>query len=154
MPIGTLLRTLDQHRVRYVVSRHSVAYTAQAIAEAAHVSGTLVAKTVIVSLDGRLAMAVLRATDRIDLDLLRSAAHATRCELATESDFAGRFPGVEVGAMPPFGNLYGMDVYVDDTLARDHDISFNCGTHAELMRLAYADFERIVHPHRARFSSD
>lgn len=152
MPVETLTRYLDDNGVKYVTIKHSTAYTAQQIAESAHIPGDEMAKTVMVMLDGRLAMAVLRGTDKVDLDLLRGVAGAKAAELAGEVQFQGEFPGVELGAMPPFGNLYGMAVYVDEGLARDERIAFNAGTHSELIQLDYADFERLVKPTVANFS--
>ena len=101
-----------------------------------------------------MAMAVLRGPDKVDIDLLRGAAGAKKAELATETQFQGLFPGVELGAMPPFGNLFDMDVYVDEGLTRDERIAFNAGTHSELIQLDYADFERLVKPNVASFSLD
>jgi len=152
MPVNTLTKFLDDNKVKYVTIRHSIAYTAQQIAESAHIPGEEIAKTVMVKLDDNLAMAVLRATDKVDLDLLRGAAGAAKAELATEDQFQGMFPGVEPGAMPPFGNLYAMAVYVDEGLTRDLRIAFNAGTHSELIQLDYADFERLVRPTVANFT--
>ena len=152
MPVKTLTKFLDDNEVKYVTIRHSIAYTTQQIAESAHIPGDEMAKTVMVKLDGRLAMAILRGTDRVDLDLLRGAAGAREAALATEVQFQGTFPGVELGAMPPFGNLYDMDVYVDEALTRDERIAFNAGSHSELIQLDYADYERLVKPKIANFS--
>ena len=152
MPVKTLTKFLDDNDVKYVTIRHSIAYTAQQIAESAHIPGNEMAKTVMVKLDGRLAMAVLRGTDKVDVDLRRGAAGAKDAELAGEVQFQGRFPGVELGAMPPFGNLYDMPVYVDEGLTRDERIAFNAGSHSELIQLNYADFERLVKPTVANFS--
>jgi len=152
MPINTLTKFLDDNKVKYVTIRHSIAYTTHQIAESAHIPGDEMAKTVMVKLDDALAMAVLRGTDRVDMDLLRGAAGASKAELATENQFQGMFPGVEPGAMPPFGNLYDMAVYVDEGLTRDRRIAFNAGTHSELIQLDYADFERLVHPSIANFT--
>jgi Ala-tRNA(Pro) deacylase len=154
MPVKTLIKFLDDNKVKYVTIRHSIAYTAQQIAESAHIPGEEMAKTVMVKLDDRMAMAVLRGTDKVDIDLLRGAAGAKRAELATEVQFQGMFPGVELGAMPPFGNLYDMPVYVDEGLAQDERIAFNAGTHSELIQLDYADFERLAKPTVANFSLD
>ena len=154
MPVKTLTRFLDDNNVKYVTIRHSVAYTAQQIAESAHIPGEEIAKTVMVKIDDRMAMAVLRGTDKVDIDLLRGAAGAERAELATEAQFQGMFPGVELGAMPPFGNLFDMPVYVDEGLTRDERIAFNAGSHSELIQLDYADFERLVKPTVANFSLD
>ena len=152
MSIKILTEFLDDNKVKYRTLRHSIAYTAQQIAESAHVPGDQIAKTVIVRLDGHLVMAVLRATDKVDVDLLRGAAGAKQAELASEVQFQGVFPGVELGAMPPFGNLYDMAVYVDEGLTHDQHIAFNAGTHSELIQLDYADFERLVQPTIANFS--
>jgi len=152
MSVKTLTTFLDDNKVKYVTIRHSIAYTAHQIAESAHIPGNEMAKTVMVKLDDRLAMAVLRSTDKVDVDLLRGAAGSTKAELATEVQFQGMFPGVELGAMPPFGNLYDMAVYVDEGLTRDQRIAFNAGSHSELIQLDYADFERLVQPTVANFS--
>ncbi len=98
----------------------------------------------MVKLDGKMAMAVLPASFRIDFDLLKDACDAERAELATEQEFRDAFPECELGAMPPFGNLYGMEVFVAPSLAEDEEIAFNAGSHTELIRLAYRDFERLV----------
>jgi Ala-tRNA(Pro) deacylase len=152
MPINTLTRFLDENKVEYVTIRHSPAYTAQKIAAAAHIPGREVAKTVMVNMDGKMAMAVVRATDQVDLDLLRGAAKAKSVTLASEDDFKDAFQGVELGAMPPFGNLYGMKVFVDEALTRDAQIAFNAGSHTELLQLDYADFQRLAKPNVANFS--
>jgi Ala-tRNA(Pro) deacylase len=104
------------------------------------------AKTVIVKVDGRMAMAVLPASERVDLETLRAATGAARVSLATEQEFRTLFPDCEPGAMPPFGNLYGMDVFVAPHLADDPEIAFNAGTHTELIRLPFHDFARLVQP--------
>src|SRR5581483_4303591 len=134
-----------------VVITHSPAHTAQEIAASAHIPGREMAKTVIVKLDGRMAMAVLPASELIDLDLLADAAYAQRGELADEDEFRDRFPDCELGAMPPVGNLYGMDVYVAEELTQDEEIAFNAGSFTELVRMSYADFARLVKPRILRF---
>jgi Ala-tRNA(Pro) deacylase len=146
MPAAMLKEFLDSHGVRYVSISHSVVFTAQEVASSAHVRGREMAKTVIVRIDGKLAMAVLPASPRVDVNLLKEATGAEHVEIATEDDFRGAFPGCELGAMPPFGNLYGMDVYVDHRLSMDKEIAFNAGTHRELIRMAYGDFELLVKP--------
>jgi Ala-tRNA(Pro) deacylase len=153
MPIESLRAFLDRNRIKYVVISHSPAHTAQEIAASAHIPGRAMAKTVIVKLDGRLAMAVLPASEMVDLELLADAAFAQRVELADEAEFAGRFPDCQLGAMPPFGNLYGMDVYVADSLAEDDEIAFNAGSHTELVRMAYPDYARLVKPRILRFGA-
>jgi len=146
MPLQRLRDYLDQHHVKYTVITHSRAFTAQEIAHAAHVPGQQLAKTVIVKLDGDMAMVVLPALWRVSFDLLSEVTNSDEVMLADEHEFASRFPGCDVGAMPPFGNLFDMDVYVDKSLADDDEIAFNAGSHVELIRMKYADFERLVQP--------
>jgi Ala-tRNA(Pro) deacylase len=153
MPARSLQTFLDSHQVKYVTIRHSPAFTAQEIAASAHIPGKQLAKTVIVKLDGNLAMAVLPASDTVDVERLQAAAGARTVALANEQDFQDRFPECEVGAMPPFGNLYGLDVWVAARLAEDEEIAFNAGDHTELIRMAYRDFDRLVQPKVGPFSS-
>lgn len=141
-----LTEYLDRNHIRYVVLTHSPAYTAAEIAAIAHVPGKVVAKTVMANADGRMCMAVLPASFMVDFGVFRKALEANDVELSTEADFRGLFPECEVGAMPPFGNLFGIDVIVDRSLTGNHDIIFNAGTHHELIRMAYPDFERLVRP--------
>ncbi len=152
MPVKKLREFLDGEKVKYVTIRHSPAYTAQEIAASAHVRGKDLAKTVMVTLDGKMAMAVVPASRKVGFDLLREAAGANSVQLASEQAFRDMFPGCEVGAMPPFGNLYGMDVYVSKLLAEDEEIAFNAGSHTELIRLAYQDFQRLVKPKTAKIA--
>lgn len=152
MPVKKLREFLDRHHVKYVTISHSQAFTAQQIAASAHIPGKELAKTVMVKLDGKVAMAVLPASFQVDFDLLRAATGASRVELAEEEEFKYLFPKCEVGAMPPFGNLYDMDVYVAESLTEDKEIAFNAGSHTELIRMAYSDFERLVRPKVMAFS--
>jgi len=131
---------------------HTVAYTAKEIAALTHISNKELAKTVIVKIDGTMAMAVLPASYDVDLFALRAATDAKSVTLAKESEFEDRFPECDIGAMPPFGNLYGMAVCVDESLTKDKDIAFNAGTHEELLQVSYADFARLVKPTVLRFS--
>ncbi len=137
---------LDQRSIPYRTIPHERHVTAQQIAAAAHIPGAEMAKTVMVKLDGELAMAVLPATERVHLGRLRQLSGANEVALASEPEFRDRFPECEPGAMAPFGNLFGMRVFVADDLARDGTIAFNCGDHRELVQLAYRDFERLVGP--------
>ncbi|HWR37547.1 MAG TPA: YbaK/EbsC family protein [Clostridia bacterium] len=146
MPVQRLKEFLDRNSVHYVVIIHSRAYTAAAIAAITHIPGNEIAKNVMVRLDGQLAMAVVPASRYLDLDALRSSVGAKDVSLVTEKEFEGTFPDCEVGAMPPFGVLYDMPVYIDDRLSKDLEIAFNAGSHRELVRLAYKDFERLQHP--------
>ena len=146
MPLSKLREFLDQNNIKYLVISHSVAYTAQGIAALTHIPGKELAKTVMVMVDGRLAMAVVPASYRVDLFKLKRYLGAATVELASESEFRDRFPDCETGAMPPFGNLYGMDVFADESLALDKEIVFNAGSHRELVRMSFADFRDLVRP--------
>lgn len=146
MPSSKLKSFLDSNNVKYVSVTHSPSYTAQEIAASAHVSGKNMAKTVIIKLDGKMAMVIEPAHTRVDFESVKSFANAKDVELASESEFRDRFPECELGAMPPFGNLYNMDVYVGDELAAQKDILFNAGTHSELIKMDYQDFAQLVKP--------
>lgn len=152
MPAKKLKEFLDSEKVKYLTLNHSAAYTAQEIAASAHVRGKEMAKTVMVTLDGKMAMVVVPASRKVNFESLREVAGASNAQLASEQAFRDMFAGCEVGAMPPFGNLYGMDVYASRLLAEDEEIAFNAGSHTELMRLAYKDFERLVKPKLGRIA--
>jgi len=154
MPVETLKRFLDDHHVRYVTIRHSPAYTAQEIAASAHIPGQELAKTVILEIDGALAMAVLPASEHVEIGIFSGLIGANHVALASESRFAERFPDCEPGAMPPFGNLYGMRVFVAKDLTKDDVIAFNAGTHTELIQLAFEDYLRLVEPEVVDFAAE
>jgi Ala-tRNA(Pro) deacylase len=137
---------LEENKIPYSHCTHRLAYTAQEIAEAQHVPGREMAKTIVLRADGRFLMVVLPAVTKIDLKALREELPYKHLELASEREFAGLFRDSEVGAMAPFGNLYHLPVYVDRTLAADEDIVFNAGTHVDTIRMKYKDFERLVQP--------
>lgn len=153
MALSSLMEFLDSHNVRYVVISHSPAYTAQGIAGLTHISGKELAKTVIVNLDGKLVMAVVPAMFHVDLASLKRTTRAKTVVLAAEEEFQDRFPECETGAMPPFGNLYGIPVFADESLARDKEIAFNAGSHRELIRMSWEDFEKLVEPKVIRFAA-
>ena len=146
MPAAILKELLDREGVRYTTIQHSRAYTAQEVAAVAHVPGKEMAKTVVTKLDGKPTLVVLPAEEKVNFDQLRANTGAREVALASEQEFAALFPGCELGAMPPFGNLYGLETYVTKSLADDAEIAFNAGTHTEVIRMPYADFERVVHP--------
>jgi Ala-tRNA(Pro) deacylase len=152
MPVKKVKDFLDERGVKYVLISHSRAFTAQEIAASAHVPGKEMAKTVVIKIDGEMALAVLPALYRVDLDLLKLVTHADAVELAGEKEFKDTFPGCEVGAMPPFGNLYAMRTFVADSLVEDESIAFNAGSHTELMRMAFKDFQRVVQPEIVEFT--
>jgi Ala-tRNA(Pro) deacylase len=151
--LASLTEYLDKHNVKYIIISHSPAYTAQGIAALAHIPGRELAKTVVVKLDGELALAVLPASFQVDIALLKRTTEAKTVELASEMEFRSRFPECEIGAMPPFGNLYGMNVIADERLSEDKEIAFNACSHRELIRLAWEDFQKLVQPRIARFAA-
>ncbi|MFT3742359.1 MAG: YbaK/EbsC family protein [Gammaproteobacteria bacterium] len=146
----TVRRYLDDHHISYKTINHVPAYTAQETAQLSHISGKEIAKCVIVKIDGKLAMIVEPASIRLDLSWIKAWLKANQVELANEQEFQECFPDCELGAMPPFGNLYGMDVIVDDMLTEDRTIAFNGGTHTDLVEMAYKDYENLVKPRLMR----
>jgi len=146
MATNQLKDFLNKNKIKFVTIEHSPAYTAQEIAEITHTSAKKLAKTVIVKLDGQLVMVVLPAHIKVDFDKVKKTTKAKDVTLASESEFQQRFPDCELGAMPPFGNLFDMEVYVYDDLTKDEKITFNAGTHSELIKLSFADYEKLVHP--------
>ena len=154
MPVQKLKEFLDSHNIKYVVISHSRAFTAQETAASAHVPVKELAKTVMVKIDGKMAMAVLPASSKVDFDLLKKVIGSGKVEIASEKEFKNLFPDCEIGAMPPFGNLYGMEVFVTKSLTEDREIAFNAGSHRELVKLTYKDFEKLVKPKVITFSVD
>lgn len=146
MPAAKLKQFLDSRGVKYVSVHHSPAVTAAEVAESAHVAGRDFAKTVMIKVDGQLAMVVLPANRHIVLSDLRDMLDSRRVELATELEFAEQFPDCEVGAMPPFGNLYGLPTYVAAGLAMDEKITFNAGSHREVITMDFEDYADLVQP--------
>jgi Ala-tRNA(Pro) deacylase len=153
MPLKKIRKFLDTNKIKYAVIEHSPAYTAQEIAAIAHISGKELAKAVMIKINGEMAMAVLPASYKISFEQLKEALETDKVRLAYEQEFVDTFPDCEVGAMPPFGNLYGMDVYVAESLAEDEEISFNACSHTELIKMRFTDFEKLVKPKRFRFST-
>ena len=153
MPVRKLKEFLDRENIKYVSIVHSPAFTAQEVAASAHVTGKELAKTVIVQLDGEMAMAVLPANRKIVLQDLREVAGSDQVKFASEEEFRKKFPDCETGAMPPFGNLYGMEVYVAQGLTQNDQIAFNAGSHTEVIKMAFKDFERLVRPRILSFTT-
>jgi len=137
---------MDSHSIRYVKMTHSPAFTAQEVAESAHIHGKEFAKTVIVKVDGDLAMVVLPANEKLDENLLATATNSKNVELASEKEFKDRFPKCETGAMPPFGVLYDMTTYLEESMTANEKITFNAGTHTELVQMATSDYLELVEP--------
>lgn len=146
----TILRRLkdylDEQKVQYRVLTHQEAYFAPEIAQALHVPGKELAKVVMVKVGERFVMTVLPANWKVDLRRLKEVFGASHVRLATEEEFQGLFPDCQVGTMPPFGNLYGLEVYVDQSLTQDEAIVFQAGTHADAVKLRYQDFANLVRP--------
>jgi Ala-tRNA(Pro) deacylase len=143
---------LREDQVPFETHHHPTAFTAQEVAASEHTPGKMVVKVVMVLADGELAMLAMPAPYQADLERVAEVLGATEVRLAHEEEFAPAFPDCEVGAMPPFGNLYGLPVYVDEALAEDETIVVQAGTHTDTIRLKYADFERLVRPTVARFA--
>jgi len=148
----SLKNYLDEHHVKYVTITHSPAFTAQEVAQSAHIRGRDFAKTVMVIIDGALAMAVLPANRRVQVQELRALTGCDNIRLAHEYEFKKYFPDCETGAMPPFGNLYELPVYVSPEIAAEPEIVFNAGSHTELIRMAWRDYLALVKPHVAQFA--
>jgi len=137
---------LDEAKVPYEIYNHALAYTAQEIAARQHVSGNELAKVVMIEADEHLVMGVVRGNDKINLHAVEDSLNVRHARLASEDEFISRFPECEIGAMPPFGNLFGLKVYVDPALAKDEFIYFNAGNHVQTVRLKYQDFARLAQP--------
>lgn len=152
MPIDRLLKFLDNNNIKYIRLSHSQAFSAQEIAASAHIPGKGFAKTVIIKIDEKMAMAVLPASYKIDFVKLKEGIGADTITLALEQEFEGLFPDCDTGAMPPFGNLYGMEVYVAESLTEVEEIVFNACSHVDLIKMAYNDFERLAKPKTIKFS--
>lgn len=145
MPFLTKLRQfLDANNVRYEVHTHPLAFTAQEVAAVEHVHGKELAKVVVLRSGPAFLMVVLPAPCHVDLEKVRAATGTPELVLAREDEFVGLFPDCEPGAMPPFGNLYNVPVWVDESLARDEEIVFNAGTHTQAVRMKYGDFARLA----------
>lgn len=152
MPILKRLQAyLDSHKIPYEVVSHDPSFSAQSTAEALHVRGDLFAKVVVAKADQRFVLAVVTSTWRVDFKRLEEALDSKHVRLATEQELAELFPDCEVGTMPPFGNLYNMDVFVDQLLTQDEHIFFDAGTHTGAIKLRYRDFAELVRPTVAQF---
>jgi Ala-tRNA(Pro) deacylase len=146
MPISKLTTYLDENEIKYVTVKHSRAFTAQEVAASAHIPGRNMAKPVMVKVDGDLKMCVLPSTHDLDFDAIKETFNTANVELASESEFEDLFPDSELGAMPPFGNLYDVDTIVSEALTGDVEIAFNAGSHSEVIKMDYRDYESLVEP--------
>lgn len=143
---------LNNSNINYSVISHNPTYTAEELAHELQVPEKDLAKTVIVKSDDGYAMIVLPASRKINLDYLKNAMGKKDIELADEAEFVNLFPDCELGAMPPFGNLYKIPVYVALRLSEDDEIIFNAGTHSDAIKMSFKDFKRLVDPRIAYFS--
>lgn len=147
MPLLRKLKeVLDEAKVSYEVYNHPLAFTAQEIAASQHIPGKEMAKVVMLKVDGALVMAVVPASKMVSFQKVRAGLGAKDIALASETEFAAKFPECEIGAMPPFGNLFGLSVYVDPLLEKDENIFFNAGNHQQTVRVKYKDFKELVKP--------
>ena len=153
MSASIIREYLDSQNIKYTTIEHSAVYTAQEIAASAHVPGRQLAKTVMVKIDGKMAMAVLPAPSRVDFKRMKKATGARKVDLASEQEFKDLFPDCDVGAMPPFGHLYGIEVIVDESLTEQITIGFCGDTHTELIRMSYEDFEALAKPRVLEFAA-
>jgi Ala-tRNA(Pro) deacylase len=155
MPIIKKLKAaLDEAKISYEVCNHPLAYTAQEVAASQHVSGKEIAKVVMIQVDGKLVMGVLPGSLKVNLNTVQASLGTKDMRLAAEDQFISRFPDCEIGAMPPFGNLFGVPVLVDPALEKDEYIYFNAGNHAQTVRLRYQDFARMVKPQVVRLTGE
>lgn len=143
-----LEKYLSDHGAKFRTINHMPAFTAQQTAEISHVSGKEMAKSVILKVDGKFILMLEPANHKINLKAMAKWLNAKKVELASENEFQSLFPDCEVGAMPPFGHLYDLEVFVEDTLADQENITFNAGTHSDLIEMSYKDFERLEHPQK------
>jgi len=141
-----LKKYLECHDVNYTTISHPTTYTASQTAQSAHISGKHMAKVVVVKLDGQLAIIALPAHAHVDFTALQNSIPAKKVELAREYEFNSKFPQCDTGAMPPFGELYGMDVYLANSLAQQNWIAFNGGSHVDLLKMSAQDYLKLVHP--------
>jgi Ala-tRNA(Pro) deacylase len=153
MPAMKLKNYLDRRNVRYDTIRHSPAFTTPEVAESAHIPGRIMAKTVMIEIDGEPAMAVLPSNQRVLVDDLCELAGTEDIRLVHEEEFKDLFPDCEPGAMPPFGNLYNMPVYLSPDLADQSEIAFNAGSHTEVIRMGFHDYDQLVRPNVVRFTT-
>jgi Ala-tRNA(Pro) deacylase len=142
----SIRRFVEARGISFVPIHHRVAYTAPEEAAATHVPGREWAKTIVCLADGQPILAMVAASDHVDLEAFRAASGASVVRLASEAEFASLYPECETGAMAPFGPLYGQKVFVDEILTRDNEITFHAGTHADAIRMRYEDFAGLVHP--------
>jgi Ala-tRNA(Pro) deacylase len=147
MPLSERLRSfLNSHQAEFTLSTHSNAFTAREVAAAEHLPAREVAKTVVIFGDGGYHMVVIPASKLVDFHEVRPVLGLAQCRLATEDELGKLFPDCELGAMPPFGPLYGLPVFLDSSLAGQESIAFNAGTHREVIHMPTSEFRHLVSP--------
>ena len=147
MPLLEKLRVfLNQNHAEYTHTVHPIAYTAREVASAEHLPAREVAKTIVVHGDGGYHMLVLPANKLVDFQELRVALGLTHARMVPETELNTLFPDCELGAMPPVGSLYRMPVYLDNALASEEAITFNAGTHRDVVHMSTAEYSRLVRP--------
>jgi Ala-tRNA(Pro) deacylase len=144
---------LEKENIKYEIAEHPLAYTASEVAGLQHVPGKKMVKSVIVKSDGNFVMCVLPVIHRVDFAKLKKATGAKTVELADEEEIASLFPDYDVGAEPPFGQLYGLSVIADIILEEDEEIIFNAGTHTDVVKMKFSDYKKIVKPTLANIGS-
>lgn len=149
-----LKEVLDQAKISYEVYNHPRAFTTPEIAATQHITGRAMAKVVILRVDGSLVMAVLPSNRMVSFGNVKTSLGAKEVSLATEEQFTALFPECEIGAMPPFGNLFGLPVYVDPALSRYDSLYFNAGNHMQTVRMKYEDYKRLVNPEIVRLTEE
>lgn len=148
-----LIDYLDQNNIHFVIINHSSAYTSSEIAASAHVKGQELAKTVMVKIDGTMNLVVIPAKYKINFEYLKKHTGGKNIELASEEEFTELFPDCQTGAMPPFGNIYGLKTYLDKTLTYDEEIAFNAGNHSQLIRISFSDYLDLEKPDISNFAA-
>ncbi|MBI4548647.1 MAG: YbaK/EbsC family protein [Ignavibacteriae bacterium] len=153
MPLSEKIKKfLDENKVQYKILKHEPAMTAQEVAHSVHITGKEVAKCVIVNAGGKMTMVAIPAPRRLDLRKVKTSLGNVDARLAREDEFRDLFPDSEVGAMPPFGSVYGLPVYLDVSLMSFPEIVFNACTHTEVLKMSLSDFETLVKPQIGDYS--
>jgi Ala-tRNA(Pro) deacylase len=143
---------LDSQNVPYETLHHSQAFTAQEVAHSLHVSGKKCVKAVVASGDNKLILLVMPASHRLNLQALKNALKAHQLEMLVERELVDLFPDCDLGAIPPLGNLYGLEVWVDRAVANAERILFCAGTHEDCIRMRYSDFAKVTRPYLSHFA--
>ncbi len=143
---------LKKSKVKYKLTKHEPSYTAQNLAAAEHEPGRFVAKPVIVKADGKFVMCVLAAPHKIDFKALKKQLGAKSVKLAEEKDIGELFPDCELGAEPPFGNLYDLPTVMDKSLEADDHIAFQAGSYEKAVRMTMKDYRKLAEPEVFEFT--